>query len=552
MKRILLTATVALGAALALRAESIKWTAASGDVLTASNWTPEKVPGLSDTANVKSGSATIAGDFSVADLRIASERDKDVAEVRQTAGRVSVGSAAESPLILGAHGHSEGRYYLDGGELAIPGGQPRWGNWGYGLMRQTGGTCVSSGTYPSLGGQANDSAIGTGVLDISGGSFTQTDSGTFFCIGEHGPGYLTVSGTGVFHSDIPLNFAVYSDSPQVEGRVVVHDGGTLEAADAYAGAGSGPKTAYFSNGILRPCGTKPTVSGFFRGVQTAVGVGGVTVDTQDKTVSLSGSLVDAVGKLKASNLAHRWSFNGGSLDDSVGGKAMTKVGSNTAGIVSDGRQLTLPGGSHGSARLVSPIGIFPASNEGVTIEIWATLHANTRNYDRVFSINQNWNDAWSPKTVSLCWSTSNDPDDYLTSLWNSWTDVNVWQVVADPSARRVLDREEHLAVTVVPTASGWELQVYRRDPETARFVKGKTTAVSPATWSPADFSDTLLALGYSFDPNNPDANASYNEVRIWKTALSAEDLNRSAQLGPDADFTLRASLVKTGAGTLQG
>lgn len=549
MKRLLLMTAVSTGAASMLFAETIKWTAASGDVQTASNWTPAKVPGASDTANVKSGSAVISDDFTVADLRVASDWDNDVADVRQTAGRVTVGSAAESPLILGANGNSEGRYYFDGGELVIPGGQPRWGNWGYGLMRQTGGTCVSSGRWPSMGGQSNGSVFGMGVLDIAGGTFTQTDTGTFFCLGEHGPGYLSVSGSGVFHSDIPLNFAVY-ESQQVEGRAVVRDGGTLEVSDAYAGAGQGSKTAYFSNGILRPCGAKPMAVDFFRGVQTSVGAGGITVDTCGKTLSLSGPLVDAVGKLKASNLAHRWSFTNGSLADSVGGSSLTKVGSNTEGIVSDGRQLKLPGGAHNSARLVSPTGIFPDSDEGVTIEMWATLHANTKNYDRVFSINENWVDAWSSHCLSLCWSTNNDPNDFVMACWSSWISQTRFAVVADVNASRVLNREEHLAVTVAPTASGWEMQVYRRDSETARFVKATTCAIDSTTWRPADFADTLLTLGYSFDSGNPDANASYNEVRIWKTALSAADLDRSAQLGPDADFTERASLVKTGAGTL--
>lgn len=546
MKKPMLMVTLAMGAATSLFAESILWSAGSGNVNEPANWTPQRVPGSSDTANVKSGTASASGDFSVGKLAIASDHDYDEAKFVQSAGTVTVGNSG-TPLVLAENGHAIGRYALNGGKLVIPGGQPRWGNWGLGILHMTAGECVSSGTWPSLGGSANGSVTGAGVLDISGGTFTQNETSSFFCLGEHGYGLLSVSGTGVFKSGIRVGFGIYDNAV---GHAVVQRGGTFEALDAYAGNSSGAKTAHFSDGTFRPCGKSEVAKGLFSGVQMSVGAGGITVDTAGKSVSFASPILDGIGNLRAANLAHRWSFTAGSLADSVGTLALAKAGSNVAGITFADGQVTLPGGNHNSARLVTPIGFFPNSEKGVTLEFWATLHKQTKNYDRVFSINQDWKDSWSSKKVSLCWSTSNDPDDYLQAAWGTWADQTAWQVVANSTAQHKLDCEEHIAVVFAPSGSSWLLQVHRYDPETGLFVKAKELTVSNASWTPGSFSDTLLALGYSFDTTNPDAQASYNEVRVWKTALTKADLDRSAMLGPDADFTERASLVKTGEGVL--
>ena len=66
-----LTAFALACAILPLRADTIKWNGGSGDVNTAGNWTPALVPGPSDIANIKSGTATMAADFSVSELKIA-------------------------------------------------------------------------------------------------------------------------------------------------------------------------------------------------------------------------------------------------------------------------------------------------------------------------------------------------------------------------------------------------------------------------------------------------------------------------------------------------
>ena len=545
----MLTTVAAVCATLPLCADTMTWNVSSGDVNTAANWSPAQVPGASDVANIKSGTATAAANFAVKTLKLASDADNDAVDFRQTAGTVSVGSS-DGDLSFGWNGGSYGRYFLDGGSLTIPGGQPYIGGWGSGLLRLTGGAVSSSATWPALGHSANASVFSAGVIDVRGGTFEQADTSTRLCVGEHGFGLVSVGGDGVFRSRIPLWLGCYDNAI---GRVVARDGGTLEISGTYPSGSSGEKTALFSGGTLKPCKTTDIASGFFGGVATKIGAGGMTIDTAGKAMTLAAPLADATGNLKQSNLVHRWSFTGGSLADSVGNIAARTIGSNTAGITAADGQLTLPGGAHNSARIElgdGSVAVLPDSTDGLTLELWATLHSKTLNYDRVFSINENWVDAQSARFFSLCWTTSNDPWDYFFAHWQSWTDQGTWQVVADSSTPYSVGREQHIAAVFAPGESGWTVTIYRHNAETSQFIKSKTITSNNANWTPADLSTTLIALGYSYQTGNPDANASYNEVRVWNKALTADDLVRSAMLGPDADFTGDSSLVKTGAGSL--
>ena len=551
MKKPLIVMIGVACASFALNADTFTWNTSSGDVNTAANWSPAQVPGPSDTANIKSGAASMSADFSAGALRIASDWDNDVADFTQTAGAASVGST--DGLILGANGGSFGRYFMKDGSLSIPGGQPQFGGWGYGLFRMTEGTVSSSASWPTLGHSANASVFSAGVIDVRDGTFEQSDTGTRFCIGEHGFGLLSVGGDGVFRSRIPLWLGCYDNAI---GRVVAKDGGLLEISGTYPGGSSGEKTALFSGGTLKPCGSTDVASGFFNGVSTKIGAGGITVDTAGKAMTLAAPLTDAVGNLAQSNLVHRWSFKGGSLADSVGSIAARTVGSNMAGISTADDQITLPGGAHDSARVElgdGSVAVLPDSSDGLTLEMWATLHSKTLNYDRMFSINKNWVNSQSDRFFSLCWTTSNDPNDYFFAHWNSWTDQGIWGVVTDSANPHRLGHEEHIAAVFAPPGQGesaWTVTIYRHDAGSSQFVKSKKITSNNASWTPAYLSDTLIALGYSYDQGNPDANASYNEVRVWNKALTADDLVRSAMLGPDADFTVKPALVKTGAGSL--
>ena len=63
---------------------------------------------------------------------------------------------------------------------------------------------------------------------------------------------------------------------------------------------------------------------------------------------------------------------------------------------------------------------------------------------------------------------------------------------------------------------------------------------------------TYCYLGHAVVSGGNDAAATYNEVRVWRGALTEEQLTRNAILGPDASFSSSgaSTLMKTGEGKL--
>ncbi|MCR5751302.1 MAG: hypothetical protein K6G91_05010, partial [Kiritimatiellae bacterium] len=116
-----------------INADTVTWNAGSGDVNTAANWSPAQVPGYTDVAHVHIGSASMSAAFSPMALWIASAADGNVADFTQTSGTLTVG--ASDGLVIGFNGSTYGRYFMKGGSLSIPGGQPQFGGYGYGLLR---------------------------------------------------------------------------------------------------------------------------------------------------------------------------------------------------------------------------------------------------------------------------------------------------------------------------------------------------------------------------------------------------------------------------------
>lgn len=551
-----LAVLLAASVALSLGAETLTLTS-SGDAATAANWDKGRLPAVGDTALVGSGRAlTITSDLT-ADALWTDAGGNVRGTVTQSAGTVALGGTGTgdttAPLRLGNDGGAVGSYRLMGGNLNVPNGLVAVGCWGFGSILLSGenASATFGFGYPSLGRWNNGSTVGEGSLVVEDGatvSFTGTDG--FVCVGERGRGSLAVRDGASVMSAKPFRLGVYSDSSGSEGRLVVGADSRVETPSVGVGAGrTGIVTVI--GGTLAPRPRQSVASAFLGAadgsVRAAVSVGGATVDVADGDFVTCRAPLGAT-RLTAANLAHRWRFNG-TLEDEVGGQAATRAGSNQAGIVLDAREVSLPGGSHGSAYVKLGKGAIPTSADGVTIELWATPRAFTKNWDRIFSANLDWNDAWSQNLLSPCWSTSNSLGDYVMMHWNSWTDQYVYDVFAVSGAEYVLGQEEHLAIVVKPVEGAWHAVFYRHDPRSGRLLRTKDITVNNADWTPAYFAEMVLNIGYSFDKGNPDACASYNEFRTWKIALTEEELRTSALLGPDADLGA-SGFVKAGAGTL--
>ena len=226
------------------------------------------------------------------------------------------------------------------------------------------------------------------------------------------------------------------------------------------------------------------------------------------------------GACDASLLTHRWSFNG-DYYDSVGGTTASAVGT----VALDDRAATTTGGTDGSGYINLGSGLLPRDGSAVTIEIWGAVHS-LRQWSRVFDIGV-------------------DRSNYLMLAWSYQTDANKdrCEIKKGGSTMLTVDNtlygyalgvEYHLSITIEPRSDGKaNLRWMRRDVRTGEIVK-QGSGTTTAAWSLADLATASFFLGHSlYYPDDHNANATYNEVRIWKTKLTDTQLAWSARLGAD-------------------
>ncbi len=245
-------------------------------------------------------------------------------------------------------------------------------------------------------------------------------------------------------------------------------------------------------------------------------------------------------------LAHRWSF-AGDLVDSVGGSNAQILNDDTPNVGLTSAQnptsLQLLGGAKGTSdyvllgeNLLSDLqsgGVKP-----VTIELWATQDV-VQNWSRIFDFGVN--DGVNP-----------GPNESLRMVWSQGTNLAADQIAWEPTASwapgnapYVESTPYHIVMTIVPAA----------------FTNGALTTGAQVTWysAPASGSqatghplygakgtfntdsgidlrallDSACTLGRSMYGDNT-ASATYDEVRVWKGALSETERELFQLLGPDS------------------
>jgi autotransporter-associated beta strand protein len=221
-------------------------------------------------------------------------------------------------------------------------------------------------------------------------------------------------------------------------------------------------------------------------------------------------------------LAHRWSFNG-DYSDSVGGATATPSSTTPDKITLSSTDVRLAGGAKGTSAILLPGNLLPNANAPVTIELWAKTHAVT-NWSRIFD--------FGSSTTS-----------YMVMTWTQGVNVNQDRVEVrwggDPSFTKtdnsmqpyVLNQDYHIAFVVTPFGginNTTLIQWVRHNLITGEKKRGSMST----TWTLASLVANNMFLGRSQHPDN-DAAATYNEVRIWNSALPELQLDENALLGPD-------------------
>lgn len=224
------------------------------------------------------------------------------------------------------------------------------------------------------------------------------------------------------------------------------------------------------------------------------------------------------------DLLHRWSFSGDLLD-SAGGLEGAASGAASWNDAESPSAITLRGGARGTSCVDLGFGCFPSSGGPVTIEVWATQNA-FQNYSRVFDIGVD-----SEEYLTVTWSRESTPGTDVEKLKAGTVDG----VFLDSNTMGgfELGRRFHVSLVLLPREDGrTEAKWAKRDAETGALLGGGS-AVTSIRWSTKDLAGWQFLLGRSFYSNDGDASATYDEVRVWKAALTEAQLATSARMGAD-------------------
>ena len=220
-------------------------------------------------------------------------------------------------------------------------------------------------------------------------------------------------------------------------------------------------------------------------------------------------------------LMHRWSF--GDWTDSVGG-ATAQKGGTYASLYGGRVHLGYGSSAHGTGYV--ELGANLLDTAAATIELWAR-HDGVAKWSRIFDYGV-------------------DDEHYFQMPWTYDTNISKDRVGAknggsagadaeDTMAPYAIGADYYIAATFEKDGDGTRVKWQRRDAATGEEQKSGALTIPGGMWS---FVDPVLYLGHSQFPADCDAMAAYDEVRIWRGALSDATLAASAKAGPDATITM--------------
>jgi len=442
---------------------------------------------------------------------------------------------------------SQGTLNMNGGTLTVNRGDGfNVGRDGVGIVVQSNGTLNVNTTFRLAWGSGGSVS---GTYTLNGGTVNVIADAYW---GEGRSGTFVQNG-GTMNANNGVNLAVGGNAS----ANLTLAGGVFNTK--FFNRGSGTANITFNGGTVAALENTST---FFRGIPSVnVGAGGMTFDTAGRTVEISdlgmnasaGSSFTKAGSgkltmdtlpptesvvvsngtfaLKSAQadsshpaLTHRWSFTGGSLADTVGGSTATTVGS---ALTFADNAVTMSGNGSGTGSLRLGNGLVSGNN--VTFEFWAR-HDATKSWSPVFEYGIDNNNeialTWEYKRNDFSWPTmffyTNGHGNYTECWWSSqwlFEDHKMLHIVV-----RIETGEDGKAVvtTIVRSAENpsAEAKVW--------------TQPAPDGWTLARLANSgVFCLGGSLC-GDPDANATYDEVRIWNGALSNGEIANSFAKGPDA------------------
>ena len=222
------------------------------------------------------------------------------------------------------------------------------------------------------------------------------------------------------------------------------------------------------------------------------------------------ALLDTRPPLQHKGLIHRWSFTG-NLRDSVGGADAKEINGK---VKFEHKAVRI---TRESCYLDLGADVIPNLDGEFTIEIWATQYS-IGNWSRVFQIPDSWGEndfywSWNYGTDSRKWG-------WKIAGYGAWS-----KTIGNGLCPEV---EHHFIVKYFRNETGapsFTVAVYRGE----NCYWGRTEVLGGNMF----MSHKAFWLGHSPYSSDAQADASYDEVRIWDVALTDDEIRDSAKLGPD-------------------
>ena len=237
----------------------------------------------------------------------------------------------------------------------------------------------------------------------------------------------------------------------------------------------------------------------------------------------------------APTLAHRWSFSGDYID-SVGGTSATVIGSSVS-FNDSNSAVVMYGDGNGAGSLNLGTDMLPPDADELTLELWVT-HNAVKNWARVLdygSDNQNY--------LTLTWCEGTDATKERVEIKKANTSILACDCTLTTYA---IDMPYHLSVTFKVNSNGSTFMRWmRRNASTGALEH--VGAIDLPDWRLANIVAPKFYLGHSQYTPDLDANATYDEVRVWRGVLTDEQLTASVLAGPDVlpDVGSTAAFART-------